>query len=79
MDMGCTDPTATNPSDQPAIHEIELGAITFVTHRELEAVEVTIVSPEGDGVRTWLGRDIAAVTALRFVGATLRLIEGITT
>jgi hypothetical protein len=78
MDMGSEKPTRRrarrNPSE-PSMIDLELGTIAFTAHRELEAVEMTVISPEGRGFKTWLGSDIAAVTALRFVGAVMRLIS----
>ena len=64
------------PGVQPAIVEIELGSIAFIAHRELQAVEMTITAPDGAGVRTWVGIDVAPITALHFVGAVMRLISG---
>jgi hypothetical protein len=51
------------PDDQtgnPTITEIELADITFVTHRALNAVELTVVDSSGAGYRTWLGDALEA-------------------
>jgi hypothetical protein len=64
---------------QPTITEIECGEIRFVAHRELEAIELTVVDPAGRGFRTWIGADLAPRAALLFCAATVRLAEGITT
>jgi hypothetical protein len=39
---------------------------------------LTVVDPNGRGYRTWIGGDLAPAAALRFVGATLRLISAAT-
>jgi hypothetical protein len=63
---------------QPAIVEIEAAEFRTVAHHQLNAVELTVVDPNGRGYRTWIGGDLAPAAALRFVGATLRLISAAT-
>jgi hypothetical protein len=61
------------------IVEIECAELRTVAHRELEAVELTVVDPNGNGYRTWIGADLAPHAALRFCAATVRLVEAIPT
>jgi hypothetical protein len=67
---------AGEPGDQPAIVEIECGNIRFAAHSALNALELTVTSPEGNGYRTWIGADLAPRAALLFCAAVVRLIEG---
>jgi hypothetical protein len=60
--------------EQPAITEIECAELRAIADGELNAVELTVLDPAGNGYRTWIGADRAPEAALRFVGATLRLL-----
>jgi hypothetical protein len=72
-----TDESAPGVSgEQPIIVDLECGEIRFLAHRELEAVELTVTDPSGNGYRTWLGVDLAPTAALRFCAAVVRLIGG---
>ena len=55
-------------------NEIEAVEIRFLAHGELNAVELTVLDQNGRGFRSWIGADRVSEAALRFVGATLRLL-----
>ena len=55
--------------------ELECCELRILAHRELNAIELTVIDPAGKGYRTWIGADLAPSAALHFCGATMRLIE----
>jgi hypothetical protein len=61
------------------IVELECAGIGFLAHTTLNAIEMTVVAPDGSGFRTWIGADAAPTVALKFGAAVVRLVEGVTT
>ena len=57
------------------LERASLGAIAFVADRLLNAIELAVTDPAGNGYRTWIGAAVAPSAALRFCAATVRLIE----
>jgi hypothetical protein len=61
----------------PKIVEVECAELRTIAHTALNAVELTITAPDGNGYRTWIGADYAPRAALKFCAATVRLIDGV--
>ena len=62
-----------NPSDNPVV-ELECAEFRTVAHHALNAIELTVTDPAGNGYRIWIGADVAPAAALRFGAAVVRLI-----
>ena len=64
-------------SDNPVIvTDVECDTIRVIPHLVLNAIEIVVLNPTGDGYRTWIGGDIASDFAFRVSIAAADLLRG---